>query len=114
MGKVRDLHDRAFQRRRQVTCEELFDAIEADEDAAAKSRELPEEVRSIVDQLRRSHIADTQAQVLVSFIDANFPKPKSQAEQDAEYLEEHARGCFPETAGKHRAIAKRLREGKTP
>jgi hypothetical protein len=50
---------------------------------------------------------------LVAFIDATFPKPKSQAELDAEYLEEHARGCFPEAAGKLRAIAKRLREGKT-
>jgi hypothetical protein len=118
MSKVRELHDKALQSRRPVKCEELAYAIEADEAEAAKGKEfrsLPLIIRRKVDELRGQVPSSLfyMDREMLSWIDTHYPKPKSQAELDAEYLEEHARGCFPETAGKHRAIAKRLREGKS-
>jgi hypothetical protein len=105
MSKVRELHDRAFQCRRPVTCEELAYAIEAEEAEAAKARELPDDIRVIVDTLRRSHITSGQVHRLVAFIDATFPKPVPQWELDAQKVEA---GAVP--VSERAAIAARIRE----
>lgn len=80
--------------------------------AAERKEPLPDDVRAIVDQLRRSHINSGQTHRLIAFIDATFPKPVPQWERDALYLE---RKLGVETRSAYspdeiKSIATRIRE----
>jgi hypothetical protein len=113
MSKVRELIGMLGAHTRWVAVSDIRAALEADEAAAAKARELPEEVRRHVDSLRalKGTLGLCPGDLeLVAWFDAQYPKPKTQAELDAEYLERLAGNC-QEYAGL-RAIAKRLRGGK--
>lgn len=119
MSKVRELHKRWLEDCKRslggfrfdfIHSALLMNAIVADEAEAAKARELPAEVRDAVETLRGLNTSYYKAasETISDWFDANYPKPKSQAEKDAEYLEDIAsRHPYTELA----AIAHRLRGG---